>query len=142
MAFENLPRQAQMGAVAEAYAAEILAGSRAVAMNSRVLLDVPYGDDYWQRIDIYLPAQDRLHDLPVLLFLHGGGWSNGYKEWISGIPPFIRPVQKRLQKEVDLAAFGRTAASAGPATRRAWLAVDRRAGSPDGRPNERAAGSC
>jgi arylformamidase len=73
MAFENLPRQPQMGAAAEEYAADILARSRAVAMNSRVLLDVPYGDDYWQRIDIYLPAQDGLRDLPVLLFLHGGG---------------------------------------------------------------------
>ncbi|HEY6430466.1 MAG TPA: hypothetical protein VIZ17_00660, partial [Acetobacteraceae bacterium] len=69
MAFENLPHQPQMGAVAESYAAEILARSRAVAMSSRVLLDVSYGDDDWQRIDIYLPAQDGLRDLPVLLFL-------------------------------------------------------------------------
>ena len=81
MPFENLPRQPQMGPVAEAYAAEILARSRAVAMSSQVVLDVPYGDDYWQRIDLYLPAQSDLKDLPVLLFLHGGGWSNGYKEW-------------------------------------------------------------
>jgi acetyl esterase/lipase len=87
MAFKNLPSQPQMGAVAESYAAEILARSRAVAMNSRVLLDVPYGDDYWQRVDIYLPAQDGLHDLPVLLFLHGGGWSNGYKEWMGFMAP-------------------------------------------------------
>jgi acetyl esterase/lipase len=42
-------------------------------MKSRVLLDVPYGGDYWQRMDIYLPPQDGLRDLPVLLFLHGGG---------------------------------------------------------------------
>jgi acetyl esterase/lipase len=87
MAFENLPRQPQMGAVAEAYAAEILARSRVVAMTSRVLLDVPYGDDYWQRMDIYLPSQDSLCDLPVLLFLHGGGWSNGYKEWMGFMAP-------------------------------------------------------
>jgi acetyl esterase/lipase len=87
MAFENLPRQPQMGALAEAYAAEILARSHVVAMNSRVLLDVPYGDNYWQRMDIYLPARDGLRDLPVLLFLHGGGWSNGYKEWMGFMAP-------------------------------------------------------
>ena len=87
MAFENLPHQPQMGAEAEAYAAEILARSRVVAMSSRVLLDMSYGDDDWQRIDIYLPAQDGLRDLPVLLFLHGGGWSNGYKEWMGFMAP-------------------------------------------------------
>ncbi len=87
MAFENLPHRPQMGAVAEVYAAEILARSRAVAMSSRVLLDISYGDDYWQRIDIYLPTQDGLRDLPVLLFLHGGGWSNGYKEWMGFMAP-------------------------------------------------------
>jgi arylformamidase len=87
MPFENLPRQPQMGPVAEAYAADILARSRAAAASSRVLLDVPYGDDYWQRVDLYLPAQEGLRDLPVLLFLHGGGWSNGYKEWMGFMAP-------------------------------------------------------
>jgi acetyl esterase/lipase len=87
MPFDNLPVQPQMSAVAEAYAAEILARSRAVAASGRVKLDVPYGDDYWQRIDIYLPAQERLRDLPVLLFVHGGGWSNGYKEWMGFMAP-------------------------------------------------------
>ena len=46
-----------------------------------MLPDVPYGADHWQCIDIYLAPQDGLRDLPVLLFLHGGGWSKGYKEW-------------------------------------------------------------
>jgi hypothetical protein len=62
MPFENLPRQPRMGPVAEAYAADILARSRAVAMSSQTVLDVPYGDDYWQRIDLYLPAQSDLKD--------------------------------------------------------------------------------
>lgn len=87
MPFDSLPKQTQMGPVAEAYAAEILQGSRQVAATTRVVLDVPYGDDYWQKIDIYLPAQAGLSDLPVLLFLHGGGWSNGYKEWMGFMAP-------------------------------------------------------
>jgi acetyl esterase/lipase len=87
MPFKNLPRQPLMGPVAEAYAADILARSRAVATSSQVVLDVPYGGDYWQQIDLYLPAQSGLKDLPVLLFLHGGGWSNGYKEWMGFMAP-------------------------------------------------------
>ena len=87
MPFDSLPKQTQMGPVAEAYAADILERSRQVAATSRVLLDVPYGDDYWQKIDIYLPAKEGLRDLPVLLFLHGGGWSNGYKEWMGFMAP-------------------------------------------------------
>ena len=87
MPFENLPHQPPMSPVAEAYAADILARSRAVAASSRVLLDVPYGDDYWQRMDLYLPAQEGARDMPVLLFLHGGGWSHGYKEWMGYMAP-------------------------------------------------------
>ena len=87
MPFDNLPKQNEMSPPAEAYATEILERSRQVAATSRVLLDVPYGDDYWQRLDLYLPAQAGLRDLPVLLFLHGGGWSNGYKEWMGFMAP-------------------------------------------------------
>ncbi len=87
MPFDTLPAQPQMSPPAEAYAADILGRSRAVAAAGRVLLDVPYGDDYWQRLDLYLPARDGLGDLPVLLFLHGGGWSNGYKEWMGYMAP-------------------------------------------------------
>jgi arylformamidase len=112
MPFDNLPRQPQMGPVAEAYAADILARSRAVATSSRVLLDVPYGDDYWQRLDLYLPDNDRLKDLPVLLFLHGGGWSNGYKEWMgfmappfTDLPAIFVSVSYRMLPEVRLPAM-------------------------------------
>jgi acetyl esterase/lipase len=76
-----------MAAAAEAYAAAILQRSRGVAAAGRVLLDVPYGNNSWQRLDIYLPSQDGIRDLPVLLFLHGGGWSNGYKEWMGFMAP-------------------------------------------------------
>ena len=87
MSFDELPPQPKMGAAAEAYAAEIIDRSRAVATAGRVLLDVPYGDDYWQRLDLYLPAVDGSRELPVLLFLHGGGWSHGYKEWMGFMAP-------------------------------------------------------
>jgi arylformamidase len=87
MPFDNLPKLPQMGPVAEAYAAEILEGSRRVAATTRVVLDVRYGDDAWQKLDIYLPAEAGFSELPVLLFLHGGGWSNGHKEWMGFMAP-------------------------------------------------------
>ncbi|MBI1774805.1 MAG: alpha/beta hydrolase [Proteobacteria bacterium] len=89
MAFDSLPVQSQekMGPAAQAYAAEILERSRQVARSSRVALDIAYGEDYWQRLDLYLPEATGLRDLPVLVFLHGGGWSNGYKEWMGYMAP-------------------------------------------------------
>ena len=65
----------------ERYAAECLALSAAAAANMRVLRDIPYGADPRQRMDIYLPRQPGPRDLPVLLFMHGGGWTLGTKDW-------------------------------------------------------------
>ena len=39
-------------------------------------LDVPYGKDPKQRLDLYFPAQ-KASNAPVLLFLHGGGFREG-----------------------------------------------------------------
>ena len=89
MAFDKLPAQSQerMGPAAQAYAAEILARSKKVAETARVILDQAYGPDYWQKVDLYLPEDRNLTGLPVLVFLHGGGWSNGYKEWMGFMAP-------------------------------------------------------
>ena len=37
-----------------------------------------YGADSYQRVDIYRAAEP---GSDVLIFAHGGGWTNGYKEW-------------------------------------------------------------
>ena len=44
---------------------------------TRVVRDVAYGSDPRQRFDVYAPAQ--AHDAPVILMVHGGGWSRGDK---------------------------------------------------------------
>ena len=87
MAFDNLPEQKKMGPAGEAYAAEILKRSREVMRTARVVLDQAYGDDYWQKVDLFLPADKTLTGLPVLIFLHGGGWEFGYKEWMGYMAP-------------------------------------------------------
>jgi acetyl esterase/lipase len=44
----------------------------------RVLRNVPYGGDPAQQRDVYLPAQGAQR-APVILMVHGGGWSRGDK---------------------------------------------------------------
>ena len=52
------------------------ARTMAVRKELRHQLDVPYGKDAKQRMDLYLPVQ-KSNNAPVLLFLHGGGFREG-----------------------------------------------------------------
>lgn len=52
------------------------AKTMAVRKELRNELDVPYGKDPKQRMDLYFPVQ-KASDAPVLLFLHGGGFREG-----------------------------------------------------------------
>jgi acetyl esterase/lipase len=90
MSFEDLPPLPPLiHEAAKGYAERISAASRRVQREERCVLDVPYGSDYWQKVDIYLPRRDALQGLPVLLFLHGGAWRNGCKEWMGFMAPAI-----------------------------------------------------
>lgn len=83
MRFDKLPSQLPLSPAADAYGLECLAKSEAALPSLNAHLDLPYGDDYWQRLDVFCPPDAGHHDLPVLLFFHGGGWTHGYKEWCS-----------------------------------------------------------
>ena len=52
------------------------AQTMAVRKELRNELDVPYGKDAKQRLDLYFPVQ-KASNAPVLLFLHGGGFREG-----------------------------------------------------------------
>jgi acetyl esterase/lipase len=73
---------------ANAYADTALARSRAAAAGSRTLLDVSYGTDPKHRLDLYLPPAPAT-GAPVLIFLHGGSWTHGYKEWMGFMAPAL-----------------------------------------------------
>ncbi|WP_158213261.1 alpha/beta hydrolase [Pigmentiphaga sp. NML080357] len=89
MAFDDLPAQPPIyPEQAEAYAEQALRLSREAALRTRCVLDIPYGDDYWQKIDVYQPDEPG-EGLPVLVFAHGGAWSHGYKEWMGLMAPAI-----------------------------------------------------
>lgn len=111
MAFDDLPPQTSINPRADCYAATALALSRPVAASHTAMLDVKYGADYWQKIDIYLPQGRPSRPVPVFLCIHGGGWTHGYKEWmgfqappITGLPAVFVSVSYRLAPAVSFPA--------------------------------------
>jgi acetyl esterase/lipase len=83
MAFDNLLPQAPIyPEEAERYAAKALAMSREAAARVQSVWDVPYGSDARQTLDVHLPQGPAPIGAPVIVLLHGGAWTNGYKEWM------------------------------------------------------------
>ena len=90
MAFDDMPDLGEMSlAEGPAYSAWAIERSRKVVARSRTALDIPYGDDFFQKLDIFLPEDETLIDLPILIFFHGGAWRHGYKEWMGFMAPPI-----------------------------------------------------
>jgi arylformamidase len=90
MSFQDLPSQPPIyPAEAESYGTSALERSQAVQARSTGTFDVPYGSDYWQKIDIYRPPGPVRSGLPVFMFAHGGAWTHGYKEWCGLMAPAI-----------------------------------------------------
>jgi arylformamidase len=89
MSFEDLPPLPKMiHPEADIYAARCTDLSKRALLVCRSYLDLPYGEDYWQRLDIFVPAQAGFA-LPVFVFMHGGAWSSGCKEWMGFMAPSL-----------------------------------------------------
>ncbi|HEX7688411.1 MAG TPA: alpha/beta hydrolase [Burkholderiaceae bacterium] len=59
---------------------------------TRVLRDLAYGPDAAQRLDVYLPNQAPAPGsapMPVILFVHGGGWARGDKAMHRVVDPKV-----------------------------------------------------
>lgn len=82
MASPAYPPQEPLSGVGQAYHDKVMALGAHVAVGE----DIPYGDDPYQRILIHRAARA---DSPVLAFIHGGGWTNGYKEWMRFMAPAV-----------------------------------------------------
>lgn len=89
--FEHLPAQGPIyPESAQAYAQATLQRSKAASRVCEVVANQRFGPDDWQSLDVYLakpsaPAEPS----PVLVFAHGGGWTNGYKEWMGLMAPAL-----------------------------------------------------
>jgi acetyl esterase/lipase len=76
------PAQEPFSEVARAYHDRVMELGREVH-EGEVL---PYGPDPYQQVLLYPAA---LSPGAVLAFMHGGGWTNGYKEWMSFMAPAV-----------------------------------------------------
>ena len=83
MRIEDYPAQEPFTVIGERYHREVMQRGAGVEAVERA-----YGPDPYQRIAI-VPA-DRPNGL-VLVALHGGGWTNGYKEWMLFMAPAFTP---------------------------------------------------
>ena len=81
------------------FAAAVCVAAVAVAAPSRVVRDIPYdpalGADGLG--DLYLPDDVR-PETPLILVIHGGGWSASHRPSIAGIAEFF-------QRDLGFAAF-------------------------------------
>jgi acetyl esterase/lipase len=66
---------------------------------SKTILNVPYGKDPAQRIDVYLPEGRTKTTTKSIILIHGGGWNAGRKEDFAA---YIDSFKKRMP---DLAIF-------------------------------------
>lgn len=90
MSFAHLPPQPPIyPEEAAAYAREALERSEAAQRVCRVVRDQRFGEDVGHSLDIYLPASPSPEGDPVLVFAHGGAWTNGYKEWMGLMAPAL-----------------------------------------------------
>ncbi|MFT8243035.1 alpha/beta hydrolase [Roseomonas sp. BN140053] len=83
------PQPAPPVAAAEAYADAALEASAAPMPGLVVQRDIAWGPGPWQRFDIFAPPGNVDARRPVLVFLHGGGWQSGYKEWCGFMAPTV-----------------------------------------------------
>ena len=75
---------------AERYVAETERRAAAVDWSAlRTRRDVAYGPDPHQRLDVFAPRDKGASLLPILVYIHGGGWTHGHRGWMSFMAPAI-----------------------------------------------------
>ncbi len=73
---------------AEAYARTVMAWAQEPLPESVVVTrDQTYGAHRLQRYNVFAPRQASA--APVVVFWHGGGWTNGYREWVTFMAPHV-----------------------------------------------------
>ena len=71
---EPTKSQSRPSLTAGEYLEKALAWSKEARDNVKCDLDIPYGTDDRQKLDLYLPENTGSGRVPVLVFLHGGYW--------------------------------------------------------------------
>ncbi len=77
----DLPEQEPFTPIGARYHAQVMARSAGIEGQ-----ELAYGANPYQRILIFNTARA---EADTLLFFHGGGWTNGYKEWMAFMAPAV-----------------------------------------------------
>ena len=93
---EQAQRVPQPSPGAGEYLEQAMAWSDEVRAKSRCALNLEYGDDERQKLDVYIPDADPGLPAPVLLFFHGGYWVVGHKDLLGFMAPAITPAPALL----------------------------------------------
>ncbi len=73
---------------AEDYAQTVMAWAQAPLPSDVVATrDLAYGEHRLQRYNVFAPRNAR--NAPVLVFWHGGGWTNGYRDYTTFMAPYV-----------------------------------------------------
>ena len=67
------------------------------AAESRTVRTVSYGPAAHQLLDLHLPAAGARRPLPILLYVHGGGWVSGSR---TDVPDIAKRQQQLLREGV------------------------------------------
>lgn len=59
-------------------------------MSNPIMLDMPYGDEAQQTMDIYLPMPFNGEPVKTFVVIHGGGWSSGDKSAMASQVAYLR----------------------------------------------------
>ncbi len=86
---EQAQRVPQPSPGAGEYLEQAMAWSDEVRAGGRCALDLAYGDDERQKLDVYMPEVASVSPAPVLLFFHGGYWVIGHKDLLGFMAPAI-----------------------------------------------------
>ena len=80
MAFHNMPDLGPMLLPgANEYGREFTELARLAAESHAHELDIAYGPDPFQQLDVWMPAEKVEGGAPVLVFIHGGAFRNGHR---------------------------------------------------------------
>lgn len=80
MRIESYPRQEPLSEAGQRYGDGCLQKGEGIEPT----LELAYGDDPYQTLSIFRSSRP---DGRVLAFVHGGGWTSGYKEWMHFMAP-------------------------------------------------------
>src|SRR5688500_6627118 len=60
------------------------------ALPATTTLNIAYGKDSLQKLDVYLPANRSMDSTKVIVLIHGGGWAGGDKAEFAGAIPILQ----------------------------------------------------